>query len=150
MDLLDRLFDIARARDRKIVLPEGDDARIVVAAARLKKEKIAQPILLGSPDVIGTIAKEAGVDLIVHLSAYHRADTELRRLASLAFVAENRENDLGATIVSHIASYRVLDDSWEWRREAVAHMPDKIWKKLLAAGINPDDVVREVIGNGES
>jgi hypothetical protein len=92
----------------------------------------------------------AGVDLIVHLSAYHRAGKELRRLASLAFVAENRETDLGAPVVSNVASYRVVDDSWDWRREAVAHMPDKIWRKLLAAGVNPDDVIREVIGNGES
>jgi hypothetical protein len=29
-------------------------------------------------------------------------------------------------------------------------MPDKVWKKLLAAGVNPEDVVREVLGNGES
>ena len=63
MQLLDRLFDIARKRYRKIVLPEGDDARIVAAAARLKNEKIAQPILLGSPDAIGTIAAEANVSL---------------------------------------------------------------------------------------
>jgi phosphotransacetylase len=34
MDLIDRLFDIARQRYRKIVLPEGDDARLVAAAAR--------------------------------------------------------------------------------------------------------------------
>ena len=40
-------------------------------------------------------------------------------------------------------------DSWDWRREALVHMPDKVWKKLLAAGLNPDDVVREVVGNGE-
>ncbi len=38
MDLLDRLFDIARQRNRKIVLPEGDDARIVEAAARLRDQ----------------------------------------------------------------------------------------------------------------
>jgi phosphate acetyltransferase len=63
MQLLDRLFDIARKRYRKIVLPEGDDARIVAAAARLRNEKIAQPILLGSRDAIGTIAAEANVSL---------------------------------------------------------------------------------------
>lgn len=63
MDLLDRLFDIARARYRKIVLPEGDDARIVEAAARLKNEKIAQPILLGAPDAIAAIAAQAGISL---------------------------------------------------------------------------------------
>jgi phosphate acetyltransferase len=56
MDLLDRLFDIARQRNRKIVLPEGDDPRIVAAAIRLKKERIARPILLGAPDALRTIA----------------------------------------------------------------------------------------------
>ena len=53
-------------------------------------------------------------------------------------------------VVSGLASYRILDDSWEWRREVLVHMPDKIWRKLLAAGVNPEDVVREVLGNGES
>jgi phosphate acetyltransferase len=52
MDLLSRLFDIARQRQRKIVLPEGDDARIVEAALRLKNEKLARPILLGERDAI--------------------------------------------------------------------------------------------------
>ena len=92
----------------------------------------------------------AGVDLIVHLSTFHRGDQELRRLSSLAFLAENHENDLGSPVVAGLASYRILDDSWEWRREALVHMPDKIWRKLLAAGVNPEDVVREVLGNGES
>ena len=59
-------------------------------------------------------------------------------------------NDLGSPVVSGLASYRILDDSWDWRREALVHMPDKVWKKLLAAGVNPEDVVREVLGNGES
>ncbi len=63
MDLLDRLFDIARTRYRKIVLPEGDDARIVAAAAHLKSEKIAQPILLGAADAIATVAAQAGISL---------------------------------------------------------------------------------------
>jgi phosphate acetyltransferase len=54
MDLLSRLFDIARQRQRKIVLPEGDDARIVEAALRLKNEKLARPILLGARDAIAS------------------------------------------------------------------------------------------------
>ena len=63
MDLLDRLFDIARQRNRKIVLPEGDDARIVAAAARLKQQKLARPILLGAPDAVKTLAGDAKVSL---------------------------------------------------------------------------------------
>jgi len=63
MDLLDRLLDNARRRNRKIVLPEGDDARIVAAAARLKADKLARPILLGAADAIGKIASQEKVSL---------------------------------------------------------------------------------------
>ena len=64
MDLTGKLFDIARRRYRKIVLPEGDDARVVAAALRLRDEKIAQPILLGARDAIATIvANDAKVSL---------------------------------------------------------------------------------------
>lgn len=63
MDFLDRLFDIARQRSRKIVLPEGDDPRIVAAAIRLKREKIARPILLGAPDALRTIADDLKISL---------------------------------------------------------------------------------------
>jgi len=63
MDLLDRLFDIARRRDRKIVLPEGEDARIVAAAARLKNEKLARPVLLGAADALGKIASDLEISL---------------------------------------------------------------------------------------
>jgi phosphate acetyltransferase len=63
MDLLDRLFDIARRHNRKIVLPEGDDARIVAAAARLKAERLAQPVLLGAADALRKIADDQKVSL---------------------------------------------------------------------------------------
>jgi phosphate acetyltransferase len=63
MDLLDRLFDIARRRYRKIVLPEGDDARVIAAAVRLKNEKIAQPILLGARDTVEKTACDSGLSL---------------------------------------------------------------------------------------
>jgi phosphate acetyltransferase len=60
MDLIGRLIDIARRRHRKIVLPEGEDARIVAAALRLNNEKIAQPILLGETDEIRSVANGIG------------------------------------------------------------------------------------------
>ena len=45
MDVLDRLFQRARQRPCRIVLPEVDDERIVDAARRLKNEGLAEPIL---------------------------------------------------------------------------------------------------------
>ncbi len=63
MDLLSKLFDIARQRNRKIVLPEGTDARIVAAGARLASEKIARPVLLGVAAEIARIASDQKVSL---------------------------------------------------------------------------------------
>ena len=47
MDILDRFFGEARQRRRCVVLPEGEDPRVVAAARRLKDEALAEPILLG-------------------------------------------------------------------------------------------------------
>src|SRR6476661_8239125 len=55
MDLLDRLFDIARRRNRKIVLPESDDVRVVAAATRLRDQHLARPTLLGAPSTLKKI-----------------------------------------------------------------------------------------------
>ena len=47
--ILDRLFERARQRRGRIVLPETSDERIVEAARRMKAEQIAEPILPGDP-----------------------------------------------------------------------------------------------------
>lgn len=63
MSLLDHLLDAARRRRAKIVLPEGDDGRILAAAQRLVKERIATPILLGEKAAIARAAASQNVDL---------------------------------------------------------------------------------------
>ena len=47
--ILDRLFERARRKRGRIVLPETGDPRIVEAARRLREERIADPILPGDP-----------------------------------------------------------------------------------------------------
>lgn len=63
MSLLDRLFEAARRKRAKVVLPEGDDARILAAARRLLEERIATPILLGEKAAIARAAENANIDL---------------------------------------------------------------------------------------
>jgi len=48
MDILQRLFERARARRARIVLPETGDERIVEAARRLRDEGLAEAILPGA------------------------------------------------------------------------------------------------------
>jgi phosphate acetyltransferase len=62
MNPIERCFEIARQRHSKIVLPEGEDARVLVAARSLIDREIAHPIVLGAPDVLAKIAADAGVD----------------------------------------------------------------------------------------
>jgi len=90
MDLTGKLFDIARRHYRKIVLPEGDDARIVAAAARLRDEKLAQPILLGTRDAIERHAGELKVSLDGIEVADPKSDARLNDYgAALALVRDS-------------------------------------------------------------
>lgn len=100
MDFLDRLFDIARQRRRKIVLPEGDDARIVAAAARLKNEKLARPILLGARDAVEQAAREMKVSLDGIEIADPRQDARLESYgAALASRRESMTPAMAARLV---------------------------------------------------
>ena len=61
MDPVERCFVTARHRHFKIVLPEGDDIRVLAAARSLIDREIARPILLGAPDSIAKAAREASI-----------------------------------------------------------------------------------------
>jgi phosphate acetyltransferase len=89
MDLISRLLDNARQRHRKIVLPEGDDARVVAAAFRLRKEKIARPVLLGAPDVISKVAADIGVSLHGIATIDPRNDAKVHDYARALAVARD-------------------------------------------------------------
>ena len=101
MDLLDRLFDNARRRNRKIVLPEGEDARIVSAAARLKADKLARPLLIGAADTIGKIAGQEKVSLDGIDVVDPRSDARLKSYgAALSQARESMTPAMATRLVS--------------------------------------------------
>jgi len=61
--IMDVVIDKARKNLKKIVFPEGDSSRILRAAHILAHERIANPIVLGTPEKINTIASEHEIDL---------------------------------------------------------------------------------------
>ena len=71
MGMMERVWERARARVRRIVLPEGDEPRTVAAAEILKREGLAEPVLLGR----GFVWEKA--------DAYAAALYELRRAKGL-------------------------------------------------------------------
>lgn len=63
MDVIKRFRDKVQGRKLRVVLPEGQDERIILAARRLKDEDIAAPIVLGKAEQIANAIKTAGVGL---------------------------------------------------------------------------------------
>lgn len=63
MSILQQLITRAQAAPGRIVLTEGEDARIITAAVRLTADKIATITLLGDTDVITAQAASLGLSL---------------------------------------------------------------------------------------
>ncbi len=61
--MIEKVYAKARADVKRIVLPEGDEERTLLAAARLKAEGLAEPILLGNLETIRREASRVGADL---------------------------------------------------------------------------------------
>ncbi|MGZ4825081.1 MAG: phosphate acetyltransferase [Terriglobales bacterium] len=82
MQILERLKDRARKHSPRIVLPEGEDDRIIQAAVRAAAEGYAKPTLLGREDVIRASAHRRGENLdgieIIDVASSPQLDTYAR------------------------------------------------------------------------
>jgi phosphate acetyltransferase len=63
MDIITGFAEKVKGKNFSIVLPEGNDERIVFAARIIKDENIARPIVLGKPEKITDAAEKASVTL---------------------------------------------------------------------------------------
>ena len=63
MSILDNFEQKIKGRGLTVVLPEGNDERIIKAARELKDKGLAEPIVLGKPDKIEAAIAQAGVNL---------------------------------------------------------------------------------------
>lgn len=56
-----QIGELARAANKRIVLPEGDEPRTLKAAIMCSERKLARCVLLGSPNVIRRVARSQGL-----------------------------------------------------------------------------------------
>lgn len=88
---ISRLRDRARSNPARIVLPEGDDPRIVVAAAFARDQRIAEPILLGRLNEIAHAARAASVSVDEITCIDPQSDPRRASLAQLYVEQRGRE-----------------------------------------------------------
>ena len=63
MELLNKLYEIAKENTKKIVLPEGEEERTILAAVKIKDINVAHPILIGNYETILNKAKKLNADI---------------------------------------------------------------------------------------
>ena len=93
MDIIEQLIERAKSRPRSVVLPEGDDARIALAARRLRDDGIVRPILVGERAVLEAAAASAGVSLDAIESVSPRTSDALDAYASLYVEGRPKANE---------------------------------------------------------
>ena len=61
MTLRDRWAERARLAPARILLPEGEEPRIVQAATEAARAGVCRPVLMGDPATMRAIAKDCGI-----------------------------------------------------------------------------------------
>lgn len=88
-DLLSVLQDKLSGENVKIVLPEGEDERVLIAATQLQKTDYVSPIVLGNEDNIKSLASKHALDL-TQIEIIDPATSELKEELVDAFVERRK------------------------------------------------------------
>lgn len=92
MTLMERWTEQAKALHKHIVLPEGEEPRMIVAARRIVDDGLASVELLGDPEKILAVARENGVALEGIKLTHHLAHPAFDRLCESYAEARSRES----------------------------------------------------------
>ena len=80
MNAIKNIIEKASKLNGSIVLPEGQDARVITAACALVDRKICTPVVLGTPEEISAAEAKAGLSLserAIKVIDYTNGDAEL-------------------------------------------------------------------------
>ena len=85
--MFENLIEVLKANPRKIVYPEGTDARILESAARLKNDGFLTPILIGNVDDVKAAAAKGNFDIdgleIIDPATYEGMDEMVSEMVEL-------------------------------------------------------------------
>ncbi|PLX24741.1 MAG: NADP-dependent malic enzyme [Ignavibacteria bacterium] len=141
-ELIVHMYQKAASSPKRIVLPEGEEQRVIKAAQVAVDEGIAQPILLGEKEEIERVATEFNIDLdgieIINPRTYEKTDDYIQELyrkrqrkGMTRYTARrlmfNRPNYFGAMMV-HMGDADGLISGY------TSHYPDTIRPSLEIIG----------------
>lgn len=83
MDIIQTFIERAKSNPARLVYPEASDARILEAAVKVKEMGIAEPVLIGNPEAVTTLANESSLNLSGIEIIDSKTDTRLETYASV-------------------------------------------------------------------
>ena len=139
------------ALDMLHAMTSGHDGSLTTLHAsgpRAALNRLEVLAMSADPHLAPTVVRQmvaSAVDLVISLGTYQRGDLACRRLASLAFVAENPEDPFGGTLVQQFCSYVPGTDRWRWDGAGLTDLPAKISAKFELASIDPSRLLLHLI-----
>lgn len=94
MSIFDSMREKIRGKNKVIVLPEGDDIRVLKAAVRLERENLCKPLLLGDVRKITSLAKENNLDISKVEILNHLEDKDFESNVNKMFELRKGKNSL--------------------------------------------------------
>ncbi|MDK9852626.1 phosphate acetyltransferase [Staphylococcus equorum] len=89
MSLLDVLQEKLSGKNVRIVLPEGEDERVLTAATQLQNTEYVTPVVLGNEAIVKTLANDKGLD-ITNIEIIDPETSELKQELVTAFVERRK------------------------------------------------------------
>ena len=106
MSFINGVKEKAKKSQKKIVLPEATDERVVKAAIKVVEEGLAVPVLIGDKSAIEAIAAKASLNLagveIVEPSKYAKLDSYVAKLYELRAAKGMTEEKAKETLLSDV------------------------------------------------
>ena len=80
MELMNKLFEAAKANKQRIVLPEGEEQRTIIATEEIKNQGLAYPVLIGNQEKIMSMAKSL---MLIYLVLKLLIQIAMKRLTNM-------------------------------------------------------------------
>lgn len=112
MDFVEKIYERARKSKKRILLPEGEEPRVLKAVDFILKKDICEPVLIGNPDRISQAAKKEGVDLkstrIIDNRKYDRLEKYVALYCEIRKHKKIKEEDARKLITENPVFYSAL------------------------------------------
>lgn len=113
MSLIDKIREKASHQKKTVVLPEAEkDIRVIRAAVELHKNNFAEPVLLGSREMIATLAKENGVTLPDEITITHYSDKSTEDEKYEFFKEKLKHKNLDKTQLLELCNNPLFTAGW--------------------------------------